>query len=327
MIRSKNVRYISLDTKKKVYERDKGVCVICGSNENIEYDHIIPIAKGGDSEINNLQLLCRSHNRMKRNKDDRKFKLFLQEVDEWYGDGNEKREQWEVEWERTWLKEHANDKLIQSETSFIIAYNYAKRLFFNFNKVKSEKIQKLYVYDSQNRYEIEIAGMIIESNLKSYKKTEEDLEILMELAEYYDFDIDEFCITEYQNAIEEYLEDESIEETVDLTEEDFKLIGLRDRSNNKLLHLLFLTEDARIKELEKERQNELDRLQVLVQKRKLKLKSVNNSTQIKKEVIIKEVVKNNDNISKENPKFNYEGAYERYLDEWIGLLRDKRGGE
>jgi hypothetical protein len=40
--------------------------VWCNKDENIEYDHIVPVSKGGESTESNLQLLCRSCNRKKR---------------------------------------------------------------------------------------------------------------------------------------------------------------------------------------------------------------------------------------------------------------------
>jgi 5-methylcytosine-specific restriction endonuclease McrA len=48
-----------------VWQRDKGKCVKCGSNERLEFDHIIPIAKGGSSTERNIQLLCEKCNRAK----------------------------------------------------------------------------------------------------------------------------------------------------------------------------------------------------------------------------------------------------------------------
>lgn len=61
-------RIISSSVRKYVYARDNGRCVDCGSNIDIEYDHIIPVSKGGSSSENNIQLLCRACNRRKHAK-------------------------------------------------------------------------------------------------------------------------------------------------------------------------------------------------------------------------------------------------------------------
>ena len=53
------------DVKLLVWQRDGGKCVQCGSQSNLEYDHVIPVAKGGSNTARNIQLLCESCNRAK----------------------------------------------------------------------------------------------------------------------------------------------------------------------------------------------------------------------------------------------------------------------
>jgi len=51
-----------------VWRRDGAKCVKCGSQENLEFDHIIPLSKGGASTARNIQLLCEACNRSKSDK-------------------------------------------------------------------------------------------------------------------------------------------------------------------------------------------------------------------------------------------------------------------
>jgi hypothetical protein len=53
------------DVRIFVWRRDDGRCVRRGSDHNLEYDHIIPIAKGGSNTERNIRLLCKSCNRTK----------------------------------------------------------------------------------------------------------------------------------------------------------------------------------------------------------------------------------------------------------------------
>ena len=46
----------------QVWRRDNGRCVQCRSKQNLQFDHIIPVAEGGATTIDNLQLLCQSCN-------------------------------------------------------------------------------------------------------------------------------------------------------------------------------------------------------------------------------------------------------------------------
>lgn len=56
---------IPQQVKDLVWQRDHGRCVKCKSNEKLEFDHIIPVIKGGSNTYRNVQLLCESCNRTK----------------------------------------------------------------------------------------------------------------------------------------------------------------------------------------------------------------------------------------------------------------------
>lgn len=55
--------------RHKVFERDGYRCRECGASVDdgatLEIDHIVPVAKGGKNDIDNLQTLCKKCNRMK----------------------------------------------------------------------------------------------------------------------------------------------------------------------------------------------------------------------------------------------------------------------
>lgn len=61
-------RRISQIVMDKVWNRDNGKCIVCGSNEKLEFDHIIPFSKGGSNTYRNIQLLCEKCNRTKSDK-------------------------------------------------------------------------------------------------------------------------------------------------------------------------------------------------------------------------------------------------------------------
>ena len=53
-----NSRYIPKSIQQAVWDRDGGKCVCCSSKRNLNFDHVQPIALGGESIESNLRLLC-----------------------------------------------------------------------------------------------------------------------------------------------------------------------------------------------------------------------------------------------------------------------------
>ncbi|MCB0338170.1 MAG: HNH endonuclease [Bdellovibrionales bacterium] len=65
----KNPKCIPRAVKDEVYLRDQGRCTFrspdgkrCSTTHNLEYDHVIARALGGDNTVSNTRLMCRSHN-------------------------------------------------------------------------------------------------------------------------------------------------------------------------------------------------------------------------------------------------------------------------
>jgi hypothetical protein len=56
---------ITTAVRRAVWARDNGRCAKCGSRERLEYDHIIPVSKGGSNTERNIELLCETCNRAK----------------------------------------------------------------------------------------------------------------------------------------------------------------------------------------------------------------------------------------------------------------------
>ena len=66
-----DIRAFDDNTKREVYEKQKGVCKNCGKHfkiEEMEADHITPWSKGGHTVIENCQMLCKECNRRKSRK-------------------------------------------------------------------------------------------------------------------------------------------------------------------------------------------------------------------------------------------------------------------
>jgi hypothetical protein len=55
-------RRISREIRQRVWQRYGGRCAECNADTYLEFDHIIPVAKGGGNSETNVQLLCRKCN-------------------------------------------------------------------------------------------------------------------------------------------------------------------------------------------------------------------------------------------------------------------------
>ncbi|MGX6449811.1 HNH endonuclease [Patulibacter sp. S7RM1-6] len=56
---------IPREVRRAVWQRDGGRCVACGATFDLQYDHVIPVALGGASTVDNLELLCAPCNQAK----------------------------------------------------------------------------------------------------------------------------------------------------------------------------------------------------------------------------------------------------------------------
>ncbi|MEE8194173.1 MAG: HNH endonuclease signature motif containing protein [Dehalococcoidales bacterium] len=66
-------RHIPTKMKMRIVRRDNYTCQVCGKHlkdDEIEFDHMIPVSKGGSSEEQNIRLVCYNCNRRKGNRVD-----------------------------------------------------------------------------------------------------------------------------------------------------------------------------------------------------------------------------------------------------------------
>ena len=66
---SQDPRHISAAVKRAVWQRDGGQCGFvgedghrCGSRKLLEFDHVDPVARGGEATVDAIRLRCRAHN-------------------------------------------------------------------------------------------------------------------------------------------------------------------------------------------------------------------------------------------------------------------------
>ena len=70
-LRDLSFRVFDKKQKREAYERQQGICSLCGKHfelEEMEGDHITPWIEGGRTVAENCQMLCRECNRRKGSK-------------------------------------------------------------------------------------------------------------------------------------------------------------------------------------------------------------------------------------------------------------------
>lgn len=68
---SADPRHMPAQVRRAVVERDGGRCTFvgdhghrCGTRDWLQFDHVVPVAKGGRSTVENVRLRCRAHNQL-----------------------------------------------------------------------------------------------------------------------------------------------------------------------------------------------------------------------------------------------------------------------
>lgn len=62
---TKHAYDVTTEARSAVFERDGHRCLKCGTEEDLSIDHVVPLSKGGDNDVDNLQTLCKTCNSSK----------------------------------------------------------------------------------------------------------------------------------------------------------------------------------------------------------------------------------------------------------------------
>ena len=64
-----NGRYVPAEVRRSVWQRDSGQCTFvsedgkrCEERTRLEFDHVDPVARGGQATVGRMRLRCRAHN-------------------------------------------------------------------------------------------------------------------------------------------------------------------------------------------------------------------------------------------------------------------------
>jgi 5-methylcytosine-specific restriction endonuclease McrA len=72
---SRNRRRVSASVRRAVWDRDQGRCTFvsasgtrCEERTRLEFDHVVPVARGGTPTLDGIRLRCRAHNQLEANR-------------------------------------------------------------------------------------------------------------------------------------------------------------------------------------------------------------------------------------------------------------------
>lgn len=76
---NRNKKTVSKETYQKVYKRDKGICQLCGSNQNLHLHHILGRSKNLTDDPDNCIMLCQNCHLEVAHKNQKKYRPILLE--------------------------------------------------------------------------------------------------------------------------------------------------------------------------------------------------------------------------------------------------------
>lgn len=78
-----NRRRLSKSERQKIYDKYNGHCAYCGCElgyKDMQVDHVIPLRRGGDDDIENMLPACRSCNHYKATLTDEEFREYVSKI-------------------------------------------------------------------------------------------------------------------------------------------------------------------------------------------------------------------------------------------------------
>ena len=182
--------------KEKIFVRDKYECQYCGSHEDLEVDHIVPISKGGTNADSNLITACHRCNHLKKDYDledfINKYKneiSFLERVSKILYTLKEKEKEKDKEKE---IKK-VNIKFIKPTLEEIKSYCYERKnninpeQFFDFYESNGWQVGKTKMKDWQaavRTWERNTKGKIENESNNLYPSVERTNRVIAEQKEY-----------------------------------------------------------------------------------------------------------------------------------------------